>query len=42
MEIFNKDIVLYNGKITTLDPKKPEVSAVLIQKGIIADIKDEK
>jgi predicted amidohydrolase YtcJ len=42
MESLNKDILLYNGKITTLDPKKPQVSAVFIQKGVIAAIGDDK
>jgi predicted amidohydrolase YtcJ len=32
------DIILYNGKITTLDPKKPEVSAIRIQNGLVEAI----
>jgi len=30
--------LLFNGKITTLDPKQPEVSALLISKGVVAAI----
>lgn len=33
-----ENLLLFNGKITTLDPKQPEVSAILISKGLIAGI----
>lgn len=32
------NLLLFNGKITTLDPKQPEVSAILISKGLVAAI----
>lgn len=32
------DLVLFNGKITTLDPKKPEVSSIGIKDGLVAAI----
>lgn len=32
------NLLLFNGKITTLDPKQPEVSALLISKGLVAAI----
>jgi predicted amidohydrolase YtcJ len=32
------DLILFNGKITTLDPQKPEVSAIGIENGIVAII----
>ena len=32
------DLVLFNGKITTLDPLKPEVSAIGIKDGLVAAI----
>lgn len=35
-------IALYNGRITTNDPKNPEVAAILIEGGIVAAIGDEK
>ncbi len=36
------NLLLFNGKITTLDPKQPEVSAILISNGLIAAIGSEK
>jgi predicted amidohydrolase YtcJ len=36
------DIVLFNGKITTLDPTQPEVSAILLRNGIVEAIGDEE
>lgn len=33
-----KDLILFNGRITTLDPINPEVSAILIREGKIAAI----
>lgn len=35
VEILN-ELILFNGKITTLDAKKPEVSAIGIKKGIVS------
>lgn len=32
------DIILYNGKITTLDPSQPEVSAIAITDGLITAV----
>lgn len=32
------DLILFNGKITTLDPLQPEVSAIRIKDGIVSDI----
>ena len=32
------DLILFNGRITTLDPKKPEVSAIGIKNGMIASL----
>lgn len=32
------NLLLFNGKITTLDPKQPELSALLISKGLVAAI----
>lgn len=32
----DSNLLLFNGKITTLDPKQPEVSAILISKGLVA------
>lgn len=32
------DLLLFNGKITTLDPQKPEVTAIGIKDGIVAAI----
>src|SRR5215475_7700846 len=32
------DLILYNGKITTLDPKQPEVSAIAITGGLVTAI----
>ncbi|WP_220446191.1 amidohydrolase [Microbulbifer harenosus] len=36
------DLVLYNGKITTLDPKKPEVTAIAIRNGLVLDTGTDK
>ena len=36
------DIIFYNGKITTLDPKNPEVSAIALSGGLVAAIGDDK
>ncbi|MEM6819060.1 MAG: hypothetical protein AAF578_09715 [Pseudomonadota bacterium] len=32
------DLILHNGKITTLDPVQPEVQAMLIRNGGVANI----
>ncbi|MDA2384578.1 amidohydrolase [Bacillus cereus] len=32
------DIILYNGKITTLDPSQPEVSAIAITDGLVTAV----
>lgn len=32
------NLLLFNGKITTLDPKQPEVSAILISNDVVAAI----
>ena len=32
------DMILYNGKITTLDPSQPEVSAIAITDGLITAV----
>src|SRR4249920_3459948 len=32
------DLILYNGKITTLDPLQPEVSAIAITNGFVTAI----
>jgi predicted amidohydrolase YtcJ len=37
----NPDLILHNGKITTLDPTKPEVSAVAIQGNKIVAVGDD-
>lgn len=37
-----EDILLFNGKITTLDPTQPRVSAILIQKGKVSAIGNDK
>lgn len=31
----DENLLLFNGKITTLDPRQPEVSAILISKGLV-------
>lgn len=36
------DTILFNGKITTMDPSRPEASAVAIQNGTILDVGDDK
>jgi predicted amidohydrolase YtcJ len=33
-----ENLLLFNGKITTLDPKQPEVSAIFIANGLVAAI----
>lgn len=38
MQNSNKELLLFNGKITTLDVQKPEVSAILISDGIVTAI----
>lgn len=38
MAVPSLDLVLFNGKITTLDPQKPEVSAIGIKSGIVTAI----
>ena len=35
------DLILHNGKLTTLDPKKPEASAVAIENNKIAAVGDD-
>lgn len=35
------NLILHNGKITTLDPRKPEVAAIAIEAGKIAAIGDD-
>lgn len=37
-----RNFLLFNGKITTLDPKQPEVSAILISDGLVAAIGSDK
>ncbi|MGR5864353.1 amidohydrolase [Bacillus cereus] len=32
------DMILYNGKITTLDPSQPEVSAIAITDGLVTAV----
>ncbi|MDR1138161.1 MAG: amidohydrolase [Synergistaceae bacterium] len=32
------DLILYNGRISTMDPQKPEVSAVAVKNGVIAAV----
>ncbi len=36
------NLLLFNGKITTLDPKQPEVSAILISDNVVAAIGSDK
>lgn len=36
------DTILYNGKITTLDPEQPEVSAIALAGGLVAAIGSDK
>lgn len=36
------NLLLFNGKITTLDPKQPEVSAILISNGVVKAIGSDK
>ncbi|MFD1216578.1 amidohydrolase [Microbulbifer celer] len=36
------DLILHNGKITTLDPKNPEVSAIAIRNGVVLDTGDDQ
>lgn len=38
MNTINTDLILFNGKITTLDVNKPEVSAIAIKNGVIIAI----
>jgi len=38
----NADLILYNGRIHTVDRAKPQVSAVAISDGIIAAVGDDK
>lgn len=36
------DTIFYNGKITTLDPKQPEVTAIALAGGVVAAIGSDK
>ncbi|WP_288129196.1 amidohydrolase [Microbulbifer sp.] len=36
------DLVLHNGKITTLDPQNPEVSAIAVRNGVVLDTGDDQ
>lgn len=36
------NLLLFNGKITTLDPKQPEVSAIFISNGLVSAIGSDK
>lgn len=42
MAIPEPDLILFNGKITTLDPKQPEVSALAITNGLVSAIGSDK
>lgn len=38
MAVSKPDLILYNGKITTLDPLQPEVNAIAITGGLVSSI----